>query len=256
MHDASQAEPCLNCSIKAFKGGGQVCGQVGDPFGLFDLFEGEVAGNGQQVTFYGFSSDIFGSGKGPNEGFRGDVLCFLFVSTKPVGKAMHILGVFFVQFVKVNDHLHILSPEIENVTGKKEGQPSFDSCPFYWLGLVIAGIFFHGHHGFLSWAFIKEFKALKYNLGVIPCFALFFVFFGFQAPLKKNQASFVQVFLANLSKTLPGFYVDPFGGFFHFTVSVFPTIADRNAEGGHFFACRGELAFRVSAQAANQLDAV
>ena len=124
------------------------------------------------------------------------------------------------------------------------------------LRFVIARVFIHRHHGFFRGALIEELQGERHYLGVVPRFALILIFIGLQSAFEENQTAFLEVFLANFAEPSPGFNVDPFSGFFCLSTLVLPAVADGKAEMGYFFACRGELAFGVLAQTADQLDAV
>jgi len=83
------------------------------------------------------------------------------------------------------------------------------------------------------------------DLGEVFGLALVFILIRLQTSFDVNQASFSQIFLADLSKSPPGFDVDPFGIFLGLTLSVLPAFADSNTKMGDFPSCGSVLAFRT-----------
>jgi hypothetical protein len=124
------------------------------------------------------------------------------------------------------------------------------------LRLIIARVFIHRQHGFIRGTFIEELQGLRHDLREISRFAFLFILIGLQTTFDEDQAALLEIFLADFAEASPGFNVDPLGRFFRLSVLILPVIAHSKAELSHFFACRGELALRVSTQTADQLNAV
>lgn len=123
---------------------------------------------------------------------------------------------------------------------------------------VLAGVFFNSHHRLVFFLLIEELQALGDDLGIVLGLAAFpvFVFIGLQATFHKDQAAFLEVFLADLAKPAPSLDVDPLGAFLGLAILVFPAVADGQAKVADFLASGGVLALGVLAQAPDQLNAV
>ena len=86
--------------------------------------------------------------------------------------------------------------------------------------------------------------------------ALIFVFISLQATFQIDKAAFLQILLTHFAKPSPGFDINPFSVFLGLAIPALPAISDREAEVSDLFSCRYESTFRVSAQAADQLNTI
>jgi hypothetical protein len=101
---------------------------------------------------------------------------------------------------------------------------------------------------------VQELDGLCHDLGEVAGLALFLVLVRLDSSFDVDQASLVQVFLADLPEPVPGFHIDPLGGLLRFTVFRFPAVADGYAKVSYLLASRCEFAFGILAQASYQLD--
>ena len=94
------------------------------------------------------------------------------------------------------------------------------------------------------------------HLGEVAYLTFVLVAIGLHAAFDEHQAALAKILMAGLRQASPGLDIDPLGILPSFTGIIRPAMSDGNREVGHPLACLRIFAFRVTAQIADELNAV